>query len=72
VADLNQFKRSKERLTEILYLTVEKAADEQTDSFILLLEMSIKKLDNKIEEFINNNDLVPTKNYGTEIKGWFF
>jgi len=52
MADLNQFQRSKDRITEILnYLLAENPADERTHSFIRDLETSIKILDDKIEEF---------------------
>jgi hypothetical protein len=52
MADLNQFQRSKDRLNEILYyLTHKQDIDEQTVSYIKILEMSIKTLDIKIEQF---------------------
>ena len=52
MADLNQFIRSKDRLNEILHcLKPKEKDDEQINSYITVLEMSIKKLDHKIEEF---------------------
>lgn len=52
MADLNQFIRSKDRLKEILYcINAKEDDDEKKDSYIAMLEMSIKKLDHKIEEF---------------------
>jgi len=54
MADLNQFIRSKDRLTEILFcLNPKEGDDEKKDSYVAMLEMSIRKLDNKIEEFHN-------------------
>jgi hypothetical protein len=54
MADLNQFIRSKDRLKEILFcLNPKKGDDEKKDSYVAMLEMSIRKLDNKIEEFHN-------------------
>ena len=51
-SELNQFQRSKDRLNEILYhFMTNKNEDDQTFSYLRVLEMSIKKLDNKIEEF---------------------
>ena len=52
MADLNKFQRSKDKLTEILYFLIDKNdVDEQTVSYICILEKSIKTLDNKMEEF---------------------
>jgi hypothetical protein len=52
MAELNKFERSKEKLTEILYFLMTKNnVDEQTVSYIYILEKSIKTLDHKIEEF---------------------
>jgi hypothetical protein len=52
MADINQFLRSKDRLTEIYYYLMTKSnVDEQTGSYILILENSIKTLERKIEEF---------------------
>jgi hypothetical protein len=55
MAELNQFKRSKDRLNEILYyLTTKREVDEQTDSYIRIIQTSIKTLDIKIEEFLDS------------------
>ncbi len=52
MADINQFLRSKDRLTEIYYYLMTKTnVDEQTGSYIMILENSIKTLEKKIEEF---------------------
>ena len=52
MAELNKFERSKEKLTEILYyLMTKNNVDEQTGSYIMIIENSIKTLDHKIEEF---------------------
>jgi hypothetical protein len=52
MADINQFLRSKDRLTEIYYYLMTKSnVDEQTGSYIMILENSIKTLERKIEEF---------------------
>jgi hypothetical protein len=52
MADLNKFQRSKDKLTEILYyLMTKNNVDEQTVSYIRIVEKSIKTLDHKIEEF---------------------
>jgi hypothetical protein len=52
MADINQFLRSKDRLTEIYYYLMTKTnVDEQTGSYIMILENSIKTLERKIEEF---------------------
>jgi hypothetical protein len=52
MADINQFLRSKDRLTEIYYYLMTKSnVDEQTGSYITILEKSIKTLEKKIEEF---------------------
>jgi hypothetical protein len=51
MADLNQFRRSKDRLAEIhCYLMTKQNPDEQTHSYIRTIELSIKTLDQKIEE----------------------
>jgi len=55
MGDLNQFKRSKARIVEILtYLMHKTIKDEQTDLFIADLQESIKTLDLKMEEFYFN------------------
>ena len=52
MAELNQFQRSKDRLTEILYFLMSKNdADEQTSSYIMIIENAIKTIDRKIQEF---------------------
>jgi len=52
MGDLNQFKRSKERITEVLaHLMHKKAKDEKTSVFIADLQNSIDKLENKMAEF---------------------
>jgi hypothetical protein len=52
MGDLNQFKRSKERIKEVLAQLVHKnVKDEQTSVFIADLQSSIHKLETKIEEF---------------------
>jgi hypothetical protein len=55
MADLNKFLRSKDRLKEIHhYLLNKRTEDEKTNSFISLVEESIKVIDNKMEEFKKN------------------
>jgi hypothetical protein len=52
MAELNQFQRSKDRLTEILYnLMCKSTIDEETSSYMRVIEVSIQTLDHKIEEF---------------------
>jgi len=52
MAELNQFQRSKDRLTEILYFLRDKnGADEQTNSYIMIIENAIRTIDHKIQEF---------------------
>ena len=52
MAELNQFQRSKDRLTEILYFLRDKNdADEQTNSYIMIIENAINTIDRKIQEF---------------------
>jgi len=52
MGDLNQFKRSKERITEVLaHLMHKNVKDEKTSMFIEDLQNSISKLENKMEEF---------------------
>jgi hypothetical protein len=51
MADLNQFQRSKERLVEIhCFLMAKQSPDEQTYSYIKTIEVSIKTLEQKIEQ----------------------
>ena len=51
-AELNQFQRSRDRLNEILYNLMGKGTiDEETSSYRKVIEVSIKTLDRKIEEF---------------------
>jgi hypothetical protein len=51
MTELNQFQRSKERLTEMLYCLMKTTLDTQNDSYIRTIKMSIQTLDVKIEEF---------------------
>jgi hypothetical protein len=52
MADLIQFQRSRDRLMEILHQVIHKnIMNTQTAAYIKTLEMSIKTLDQKIEEF---------------------
>ncbi len=52
MAELNQFQRSRDRLNEILYNLMGKGTiDEETSSYRKVIEVSIKTLDRKIEEF---------------------
>jgi hypothetical protein len=52
MADLNKFKRSKDRITEILnYLLNKTADDEKTDLYINDLQRSLQIIDHKMEEF---------------------
>ena len=54
MADLNQFLRSKDRLTEILFcLNFKNTPDEKTVSYIEIIQTSIKTIDLKIAEFQN-------------------
>jgi hypothetical protein len=62
MADLNQFKRSKERIRELLHLMHKKNADEKTTSYIKALEISMETLDLKIEEF-KSRDLDKNQNW---------
>jgi hypothetical protein len=69
MAELNQFQRSRDRLHEILcYLMTRRTVDEQTDSYIRILETSIQHLEHKIEEFKNTGQIktyqdVPNNNF---------
>ena len=55
MGDFNQFKRSKDRIVEILACLKHKTVkDEETDLFIADLQESIKTLDLKMEEFYFN------------------
>ncbi|OIQ68483.1 hypothetical protein GALL_499240 [mine drainage metagenome] len=52
MGDLNQFKRSKERITEVLsHLLHKNSKDEKTSMFIADLQNSINKLESKMEEY---------------------
>jgi hypothetical protein len=51
MTELNQFQRSKDRLTEMLYCLMKTTLDTQNDSYIRTIQMSIQTLDAKIEEF---------------------
>ena len=51
MTELNQFQRSKDRLTEMLYCLIKTTPDTQNDSYIRTIQMSIQTLDAKIEEF---------------------
>jgi len=52
MGDLNQFQRSKERITEVLSNLMHKSIkDERTSMFIEDLQKSINKLENKMEEY---------------------
>jgi len=52
MSDLNQFQRSKDRLTEILsQLTHKNVTDPHTVSYIKVIETSISQLERKMEEF---------------------
>ncbi|WP_295671224.1 hypothetical protein [uncultured Mucilaginibacter sp.] len=52
MGDLNQFKRSKERIKEVLsHLVHKNIKDEKTSMFIADLRNSINKLESKMEEF---------------------
>ena len=50
MADLNKFKRSKERITEILS-TYKNVKDDKTSQYITNLQKSLQIIDIKIEEF---------------------
>jgi hypothetical protein len=52
MTELNQFQRSKDRLTEMLYYLMKTTLDTQNDSYIRTIQMSIQTLDVKIEEFM--------------------
>ena len=51
MTELNQFQRSKDRLTEMLYSLMKTTLDTHNDSYIRTIQMSIQTLDVKIEEF---------------------
>ncbi|HWZ04496.1 MAG TPA: hypothetical protein VNX40_12855 [Mucilaginibacter sp.] len=52
MGDLNQFKRSKERITEVLaHLMHKNIKDDKTSMYIEDLQNSIRKLESKMEEF---------------------
>jgi hypothetical protein len=52
MADLNKFLRSKDRLKEIHKFLVNKIGeDEKTNSFINVVEESIRVIDHKMEEY---------------------
>jgi hypothetical protein len=55
MTELNQFQRSKDRLTEMLYCLMKTTLDTQNDSYIRTIQMSIQTLDAKIEEFIGRD-----------------
>jgi hypothetical protein len=58
MADINKFLRSKDRLTEIHnYLINNNAEDLKTNSYIDIVEESIRVIDNKMEEF-KKRDLI--------------
>jgi hypothetical protein len=51
MADLNQFQRSMDRINEILRQLVPKSGDPDTASYIRSLEMALKTLELKMEEY---------------------
>jgi hypothetical protein len=51
MTELNQFQRSKDRLTEMLYCLMKTTLDTHNDSYIRTIQLSIQTLDAKIEEF---------------------
>ena len=51
MTELNQFQRSKDRLTEMLYCLMKTTLDTHNDSYIRTIQVSIQTLDAKIEEF---------------------
>lgn len=52
MADLNKFQRSKDQIIEMLnYLMSKTAGDETANSFVNVLEQSVKKLDLKMEDY---------------------
>lgn len=52
MADINQFQRSRDRIIELLHnLTHKKADDPETLSYIRSLEMALKTLESKMEEY---------------------
>lgn len=55
MTELNQFQRSKDRLTEMLYCLMKTTLDTQNDSYIRTIQVSIQTLDAKIEEFIGRD-----------------
>ncbi|WP_428330667.1 hypothetical protein [Mucilaginibacter sp.] len=58
MADLNKFIRSKERIAELLkQLSHNQKGDKYSSSYITDLERSIKILDNKMQEFKNNENM---------------
>jgi hypothetical protein len=51
MADINKIQRSRDSIIEILHYLTNSHRDEKTDHFINNLRLSIKVIDNKLEEF---------------------
>jgi hypothetical protein len=51
MADITKIQRSRDRISEILHYLTNSHRDEKTDDFINNLQLSIKVIDNKLEEY---------------------
>ena len=62
MADINKIQRSRDSISEILHYLTNSHRDEKTNHHINSLQLSIKVIDNKLEEFKRRasfNNLVP-------------
>jgi len=51
MAELNQFQRSMDRINDILHHLMPKSGDPETASYIQSLEMALRTLELKMEEY---------------------